>query len=183
MKPAAKVVENTLELQKDLNKLTVDKIADTAPKPVEVEEQKIDYKVIAKQEGIAYIEPKRKLPSIGNLPEKWKKMHTHDWEYVKGIFENQQSPGEAFTFTFSKWPGDPDCMWEVPSNKPVYVQRMIARHLSGEKDPHTGIQAMNYHTFSHIDRPTNEWAKDDFIHTFAPTGTHSRGRFRALGAF
>jgi hypothetical protein len=178
------LVEGVINMQKDMNELSVDKINEIAPKqeekmPVVV----LSKKEIAAMEGIQYVEPIRKFQAFGVLPEKWKKERDHDWEYVKGIYENEVVRGDPIRFTFSKWPGDPDCMWEIPSNKPVYVPRMIAKLLSGEKDESTGIQAMQYHSFNHIARAEVNWQKDEFTHQFAATGTYSRGKFRAMGAF
>ena len=179
-----KLVNEVVEIHKDMNELSVDKINETAPQAVEKEQQvKVNYKELAAREGIQYIEPIRKFLPFGTLPEKWKKFRDHDWEYVKGVFENEVSRGEPIKFTFCKWPGDPDCTWEVPSNRPVYVPRMIAKLLSGEKDEHTGMQAMQYHSFNHIEKTPQIWQKDDFTHQFVVTGTHTRGKFRAIGAF
>ena len=175
-------VNAVLEVHKDMAELTVDKINDIAPPEAE-KEIKISLKEIARLEGIQYIEPIRKLQPFGILPEKWKSKHAHDWEYVKGMFDNEVAKGEPFRFTFSKWPGDPDCMWEIPANRPVYVPRMIAKLLSGEKDEDTGAQAMNYHQFQHIEKAPQIWQKDDFTSQFTVTGTLSRGKFRAIGAF
>jgi hypothetical protein len=183
-KDADKAVKEVMSLHKDMNEMTVDKVNDTAPSAKECEQQtKLSAREIASNENVKYIEPIRKLQPFGHLPEKWKKDHAHDWEYVKGIFENEVSRGEPIRFTFSKWPGDPDCIWEIPSNVPVYVPRMIAKHLSGEKDEKTGMQAMQYHTFEHIQKAESQLRKDDMTHQFSVTGTISRGKFRALGAF
>jgi hypothetical protein len=183
-KSSETIVKEVVEIQKDMNTLTVDKIRENAPEREDKEVQtQISKRELAKMEGIPYIEPIRKLPPIGVLPEKWRKDHARDWEYVKGIFENEVCRGEPIRFSFSKWPGDPDCVWEVPANRPVYVPRMIAKHLSGEKDELTGIQAMEYHSFNHLEKPSQIWQKDGETHQFTVTGTFSRGKFRALGAF
>lgn len=178
------IVNEVTGLQKDLNELNVDKINETAPKQEEKEpEVQFSKKELAKMEGVPYIEPVRKLQAIGTLPEKWRKERDRDWEYVKGIFENEVYRGEPIRFSFSKWPGDPDCVWEVPANRPVYVPRMIAKHLSGEIDELTGIKCMEYHSFNHLEKNPQMWQKDDYTHQFTVTGTYSRGKFRALGAF
>lgn len=183
-KKQVELVESLINVQADMNALTVDKINETAPKAVEVEAQvQLSAKDIARMEGVPYIEPYRKLAAFGKLPDKWKAKHARDWEYVKGIFENEVSKGESIKLTFSKWPGDPDCMWEIPANKPCYVPRMIAKLLSGERDEDTGMESMNYHSFSHIEKAPQAWQKDDFTTQFVATGTYSRGKFRAIGAF
>ncbi len=182
MKKEKNAVESVLELQSSMNELTVDKVLADAPK-VEETELKIDYKDIAKREGIRYIEPYKKHPPIGTLPAKWKIMHARDWEYVKGVFENYESAGESFKFTFCKWPGDPDCHWEVPAGIPVYVPRMIAKLLSGEKDEQTGIKAMEYHQFGHQPLPSSSLRPMSEMEQLAVLSTSCRGKFRALGAF
>jgi hypothetical protein len=183
-KDAKDLVKDVANLQQDLNKLTVDVINETAPKVVDTEVQtKMSKKELAKLEGVPYIEPVRKLKAIGTLPEKWRAKRERDWEYVKGIFENEVCRGEPIKFTFSKWPGDPDCVWEVPANRPVYVPRMIAKHLSGEQDEDTGIKAMEYHSFDYLTKHASNIEVGKEMESFCTTGTYSRGKFRALGAF
>ena len=179
-----KQLKSVIDLHEDMNALSVDKVNAIAPALEEKEpEVKLSPKELARQEGIRYIEPLRKLQPIGTLPEKWKSMHKRDWEYVKGIFENEVSKGESLRFCHCKWPGDPDCIWEVPANIPVYVPRMIAKLLSGERDEDTGQQAMLYHSFSHVQKADSQLRKDDFMEQFCPLATYSTGRFRAIGAF
>lgn len=174
-KKTESLVKSVVELHEDMNALTVDKINNTAPAPQEIEPQtKLSMREIAKMENIPYCEPVRKLGAFGTLPEKQKRDHERDWEYVKGIFENEVCRGEPIRFWFSKYAGDPDCMWEIPANRPVYVPRMIALHLE---------TVMQYHTFDYIEKPSNIWRKDDFTHQFSTTGTFWRGKFRPIGAF
>lgn len=167
------LVKSTINMQTELSALTVDKIAET-PK-TEVEPQtKLTTKQIAANENIQYIEPRKRIKGIGTLPEKLKKQHDHDWEYVKGIAENYEVVGEPICFWLSLYPGDPDCLWEIPVNRPVYVPRMIAKHLES---------VMEYHSFNYIEKPTTQWKTDEFTHNFAPSATHYRGKFRPIGAF
>lgn len=178
------LVESILELQKDMNELSIDKVNEMAPKPEENESKiKLTAKELASNEGIPYIEPRRRLSALGKLPDSMKKLREHDWEYVKGIFENEIVNGEPIKFWLCKWPGDPDCLWEVPANRPCYVPRMVAKHLSGEKDQFTGMQSMVYHKFDYREKPSHLWQPDQETHSFIPTGTSYRGRFRPLGAF
>lgn len=180
------MVKEVLENQIAMNSLTVDKIAELAPEPTPAE-LRLTAIQKAKAEGAIYIEPRKKLQAVGKLPEKYIKMHAHDWEYVVGIFQPETVGGvaltENFTFWFRKWPGDADCQWEIPVNRAVYVPRMIAQHLSGEKESFTGIETMKYHQFGMIEKATHEWRKDDFTHSFAPTGTQYRGQFMPLRKF
>lgn len=168
------LVKKTLEMHEDMNALTVDAIEKMAPK-VEVEPQiKLTAKQMAESEGALYIEPRRKLPPFGKISEELKKKRDYDWEYVKGIYENYVVNGETLRFWYCIYPGDPDCEWEIPANRPVYVPRMIAKHLE---------ECQKYHTFDYVERPGASWKKDDFTHAFTPTGTHYRGKFRPIGAF
>jgi len=180
------MVNEVLEMQESMSELTVDKISETAPK-VEISEGLLSLKEKARREGAIWLEPKKKFPPIGKLKPEWEKTHAYDWEYVSGIFQGESNYGkssmESECFWFCKWPGDPDCFWEVPANKKVYLPRMLALYLSGEKDPVTGLEAMKYHTFDYIQRPEPYWKTDDFTHQFQVTGTHYRGRFMPIGVF
>lgn len=170
-----RLVEGVLTLQQQMNSLEQDDINEIAPAPVEVELQtKISKKELAESEGYTWIEPKRFLPAMGVLPEKLKRQHAHDWEYVRGIFENYVTIGESISFWLCLYPGDKDCLWEIPSNKPVYVPRMVAKHLE---------ETMKFHTFSYIEMPAHSLRTDSETHKFAPTGTQYRGKFRPIGAF
>lgn len=167
------LIEQTMALSDDMNHLTVDNIAKEAPK-FEPIPQEMSLKERAKLENVLYIEPKRKLRAIGKLPENQKKAHDYDWEYVKGIFENIIVAGEPLSFWFVKYPGDADCLWEIPCNTPVYVPRMIAKHLE---------ENLAYHTFDYREKPITDQKVDDFTHKFIATGTKYRGKFRSVNAF
>lgn len=167
-------VKEVVSLQQDLNALSVDKINETAPKADPEPQTQLSMKEIAKAENVPYIEPKRKIKGFGKLPEKLVAEHKRDWEYVKGIFENFVVNGEPVKFWLSVYPGDPDCLWEIPANRPVYVPRMVAKHLE---------DVMKYHTFSYLEKHQQTMAPDDFTHQFTVTGTTYRGKFRAVGAF
>jgi hypothetical protein len=170
-----KIVEKVVQMQEGLNNLTVDEINKT--QDVEIEPSKAAREA-AKREGALYLEPTRKMQAFGKLPEKLKAEHKKDWEYVKGIYENYVVNGEPVKFWFSKYPGDPDCLWEVPCNQPVYVPRMIAKHLE---------EVQKYHTFTQVASTAEPAAmtSDDCqnMKWFRPTGTHYRGKFRPIGAF
>lgn len=166
------LVKKTINAQEQMNALTVDKINKMAPAPEVDDEVPLTMKERAKLEGIQYITPKKSLQAFGKLPEKLKEDHARDWEYVKGMYENYVVSGEPICFWYSKYPGDQDHLWEIPCNKPVYVPRMIAKHLE---------EVQKYHTFTYVE--TNANRPDEFTHQFAPTGTHYRGKFRAIGAF
>ncbi len=181
-----KLVREVAGLQSEMSSLTMDKVAETAPKAEEAE-LKMTTKQKAELEGIRYITPKKQLQAFGVLKPEWKKFRDYDWQYVKGIFQGESINGrpsmEPKTFWFCKWAADPDCLWEVPVGVPVYLPRMVAYYLSGEKDEHTGMESMKYHTFDYLQRPTAHWRNDDFTHQFSPTNTVYRGRFVAIGSF
>jgi hypothetical protein len=176
-KISEKKIQEVAGLQEEMSSLAVDTIEELAPKAVVPEVLEMSIKERAKKENVRYIEPKRTLTPPGKaekLPEKLKKQHARDWEYVKGILENFELTGEPVEFALKLYPGDPDLLWEVPSNVPVYVPRLVAKHLE---------ETMKYHTFSFIDVPSERWKVNDFTHHFKPTGTHYRAKFRSVGAF
>ena len=152
-------VEQAEDMIQDMDNLTV---------------QEISLKERAKMEDILYIEPKRKMSAFGKLLECEKKAHAHDWEYVKGILENQIVEGEPVSFWYCKYGGDHDCLWEIPCNRTVYLPRMIAKHLE---------EVMQYHTFGYVQRPDTEWTTDEWTHKFGVTGTKYRAKFRPTEAF
>lgn len=186
-KETEKLVKDVANLQPSMSSLTVDKINEKAPNPEPISEIKISLKERAKLEGALWLEPKKKLQPFGKLNPNWERQHAYDWEYVAGMFQPEVIGGkpsnEPKCFWFSKWAGDPDCLWEVPVNRKVYLPRMIALYLSGEKDTATGMESMKYHTFDYIQRPEPYWRSDEFTHQFQPTGTHYRGRFVPIGVF
>lgn len=168
-----KLVKGTVELQQTISRMTVDEI-NQAP-DVEPETQlQLTAKQLAAKENCLYIEPKKTLPPVGTLPEKQRKAHDYDWQYVKGILENFVISGEGVEFWYKKYPGDQDCLWHVPCNVPVYVPRMIAKHLE---------ETMKYHSFEVISRPQEKWQKDQFAEDFRATGTQYRAKMRAVEAF
>jgi hypothetical protein len=167
------LIKQVVSIDKSLNELTVDKVNETKPKEQETDTViKLTTKERAKLEGIRYIEGKRLTPPLGVLPEKLRKEHAHDWEYVKGMFENQIIGGEGIKFGFCKYPGDPDLLFDIPANVPVYVPRMIAKHL----------ESLEYHTFGFAPK-LGKVVEGDFMENFEVSGTKSRGKFRAIEAF
>ena len=115
-KETQELVKATIGLQENMNTLTMDEIDRKAP-TAEVKE--ISIKEKAKLENARYIEPKRRLsPPLGKLPESQKKEHAHDWEYVKGMYENYVVNGESLTFGLCLYAGDPDLLWEFQQMYP-----------------------------------------------------------------
>jgi hypothetical protein len=178
-KDSEKLVNAVADVQDNLNSLSVDAINEKAPCQ-EPEPQEKSLEEIAKSEGALYIKPKRRLsPPLGCLndcknPEKIKRQHARDWEYVKGVYENIAVPGEAIKFSLCLYAGDPDYLWEIPCNVPVYVPRMVARHLES---------VQQYHQFGHIEKPSKLQSVDEFTHELNVIGTSYRGKFRPMEAF
>lgn len=187
-KDPAKLVKDVAAMTGSMSQMTQDKVSEMAPEG-EMPEIKLTAKEIAARDGVRYIEPKKKLPGFGdkNMKSEWKAQHARDWEYILGMFQGEvQNNGysqEPKTFWHCKWPGDPDCLWEIPVETPVYVPRMIAKYLSGEKEEDTGMETMKYHKFDYKERPSTYVRPNDFTHDFAPVSTHYRGRFMQLGNF
>lgn len=174
-KSAESLVERTNSIQENLGTMTVDQINVSAPKAEEKAPQELSLKEIAKREGVRYIEPKCRITApMGKCPESLKAKRDHDWEYVKGIYENYVVTGEPIKFTLCLYPGDPDYLWEVPANVPVYVPRMVAKHLE---------ECQAYHSFNYVEKNSLDWKPDQETHQFKVTGTHYRGKFRPIGAF
>ena len=177
MSKTRKDVEAVVGLAEDMKDLTVDKINETPvtePEETIQETAGMSAKEMAKTLGCRYIEPTRKLSAFGTLPDKMKKERDRDWEYVQGMYENIESPGETLEFWLCLYPGDPDCMWSIPSNIPVYVPRMVAKHLES-------IQ--KYHKFGYVEKPQGILSPEEFTHEFKPVQTVWRGKFRAMNAF
>ncbi len=173
MKEHKNLVSQVVTMTEDLNKLTVDEVAKTPVTEPEPQTQ-LTHRQIADSMNLKYIEPKRKLAGFGKLPEKLKAEHARDWEYVKGVYENIESVGETLEFWLCLYAGDPDCLWSIPCNTPLYVPRMVAKHLE---------ECQKYHKFDYIDRSTAHLNHGDFTSTFAASETIYRGKFRPMEAF
>ncbi len=177
-KDTENLVKNAVSMGQEMNQLTVDKINEVAPQ-ADVAELKMSMKEKAAMEGARYIEPKRKFKGLGVLPAKLKKDHARAWEYVKGVYENMMVNGEPIEFWHNgDLPGDPDCLWNIPANVPVYVPRFIAKHLE---------ECQKYHSFSAISTNAEPRAMSagevESMRWFYPSATHYRGKFRAIGSF
>jgi hypothetical protein len=188
-KDPTKLVKDIANLSADLSTLTQDKVNETAPKSEEYAEAKLTAKQIAARDGVRYIEPKKKLPAGNNekLKPEWRSKRDRDWEYVLGIFHgeivNNAPSREPKSFWYKKWAEDAFCWWEIPVEEPVYLPRMIALHLAGQKDEDTGIECMKYHTFDYKEAPVAYQRPDSFQYQFSTISTNYRGRFVPIGAF
>lgn len=172
MKKKEEIIKEVAQ-KTDMSELTVDKINEFPDKEPEIQTQ-LTSRELADSMGLLYIEPTRKLSAFGKLPEKQKADHARDWEYVKGIYENVENIGEILEFWYCKYPGDPDCLWRIPSNKPVFVPRMIAKHLE---------EVQKYHRFDYINRNEPQMQHGEFDSTFKVVDTMYRGKFRPIEAF
>ena len=173
MKKKEDLIQDVNTLTESMDKLTMDNVAETPVSEPEIQ-TKLSNKELAEQMKLRYIEPKRKLAAFGKLPDKLRKEHQHDWEYVKGIYENIEDIGSSIQFWYSKYPGDPDCLWDIPANVPVFVPRMIAKHLES---------AQTYHKFEYKEVPRANMNPGEFTHEFQPSLTIHRGKFRPIEAF
>lgn len=188
-KDAATLVKQVSNLNSDLNTLTQDKVNEIAPASDDYAETKLTSRQMAARDGVRYIEPKKRLPA-GNhekLKPEWRAKRDRDWEYVIGIFHgeiiNNTPSREPKSFWHKKWAEDAFCLWEIPTEEPVYVPRMIALHLSGGKDEDTGMECMKYHTFDYKERPQAYQRPGDYQHQFTAVSTNYRGRFVPIGGF
>lgn len=171
-KETKKLVKEVAEMT-DMSELTVDKINETKVTEPEPQTQ-LTNRELADSMGCRYIEPKRKLSAFGKLLPGEEKDHKRDWEYVKGIYENIEFVGEHIEFWLCKYGGDPDCLWSIPANVPVFVPRMVAKHLE---------EVQKYHRFDYVDRNQPNLQHGDFDKTFKVLDTHYRGKFRPIEAF
>lgn len=132
------------KMQAEMSALTQDAMQDAPLHETEAQTQ------MSKREIEAYdaplIKPTRSMPSSGKSLEKEKKMREDGWKYIKVIAENNEVNGEMIEFWLKKFAGDPVNFWQVPVNKPVYLPRHVAEHLSNRK----------YHVFKMQDRPMHE---------------------------
>ena len=173
MKKEEKIIKDVAKISEDMNLLTIDKIEDTPDKEPEIQ-TKLTHREMADELGVRYIEPKRKLGILGELPSNLEKQRARDWEYVKGIYENIDCIGEAVEFWYVLYPGDPDCLWSIPSNVPVFVPRFIAKHLE---------DVQKYHRFDYKNKNSAALQHGEFEDTFESVETVYRGKFRPIEAF
>jgi len=117
------------EKAKQMSSMTQDEIA-TAP--VKETESKVE---MSKKEIIQFdapmIKPSHKIHGIGKPKAEQEGLRKKAWEYVKVVAENLEVHGETIEFWHKPpYSGEPCCFWQVPVNKPVYVPRFVADHLS-----------------------------------------------------
>lgn len=140
------------KFEESIKEMTMDKISSSAS-PMETEQQtKMSSKEI-KQYDAPYIKPIRSINrSQGGKDgaktywdEKFRPAHTRDWEYVRCICENKEVIGESIHTWTAEYGCDPAHEWKIPVNKPVWIPRLLARHLANRK----------YHRLRMEDAPTS----------------------------
>ena len=77
--------------------------------------------------------------------EKWRAERDRDWELVRVIVENHEIIGEDIDCWSAPWACDSAHHWKVPTNKPIYIPRHLAKQLANCK----------YHRLRMEDRPTD----------------------------
>lgn len=146
-KVTAKGLENVEKLSEQMSSLTQEEIKKA---PMANEEPVM---LLSKEEIAAYdapvIQPSRSFPTKSKPNPKEAKERRRGWEYVKCIAENLEIINEKIEFWHNKFLGDPCYFWEVPVNKPIYLPRFIAEHLS----------TRHYHRFTMADRSGREFTE------------------------
>jgi hypothetical protein len=84
----------------------------------------------AKYADALYIKPARSIASKEKFNEQYRKAWEHDWEYVKCVVENNEIVGEKIETWTKRYAGDPAHFWILPSNKPIYIPRLLAKQIS-----------------------------------------------------
>ena len=76
--------------------------------------------------------------------EKWRAERDRDWELVRVIVENHEIIGEDIECWSAPWGCDSAHQWKIPTNKPIYIPRHLAKQLANCK----------YHRLRMEDKPT-----------------------------
>lgn len=103
-----------------------------------------------------------KTPSYWD--EKYRAMHDKDWEYIKVTVENNEIIGEDIEMWTAEYGCDPAHFWKIPTNKPVYVPRLVARKIA----------SCRYHRLVMEDRPTQSTGGMQFYGAMAVSQTKQR---------
>lgn len=94
-----------------------------------------------KNSDAIYLKPLRSISSKEKFNEKYRDAHTRGWEYVQCIVENKEIIGESVETWTKKFAGDPAHFWKVPTNKPVFIPRLLAEQLASCKYSRLKMQA------------------------------------------
>lgn len=114
--------------ENQIKDLTMDRM-NAAPKEETEQQTKLSNRE-AKKADAPYIKPVRSIQAREKFNEKFRKAHEIAWEYVRCIVENNEIIGEAVECWTKRFPGDPAHFWKVPTNKPVYIPKLLAEQLS-----------------------------------------------------
>jgi len=131
------------DFQEQVSALTLDRM-NKAPLQ-EVEPQtKIAQRDIAKSKDV-YLKPIRSIGSKEKFNEEYRDQWNHDKEYIHMVFENREVIGETIDCWTKPYAGVPAEEWMLPTNKPVWVPRYVAKQIAKCK----------YHRMRTEDRTTN----------------------------
>lgn len=56
-------------------------------------------------------------------------LYKKDWEWIKVVIENKESIGHPVEKWTAEWGCDPAMFWIIPTNRPVYIPRFVARSI------------------------------------------------------
>lgn len=116
--------------QKNLESTSMDAVA-AAPIKETAAQTQISAKQIEKTDA-PWIKPSRSYsPGKGEkrIPQLEAEI-ARGKEYIKCIAENAECLGARLEFWLKKYPGEPCHFWEIPVNRPVYLPRYVAEHIS-----------------------------------------------------
>lgn len=88
--------------------------------------------------------------------EKHRPLYEKDWEWLKVTVDNYEMIGSDVEMWTAEWGCDPAYFWVIPTNKPVYLPRFVARRLKKcryhemhmEGDPQQGAKPSGGDQFS-----------------------------------
>lgn len=107
-------------------------------------EHRISQKEIEKSSDV-YLKPKRSIPSREKFNERFRESYNRDKEYVHYTVQHEEIKGETVELWTKPYPGLPAEEWAIPSGKPVWIPRYVAKKLE---------EGCVYHRLRTEDRPT-----------------------------
>lgn len=161
-KELEQAIVNSDKMREDMSKITMDAVAGVPLAETDVQ-TKMTKKQIEEYDA-PVIKPSKSMPSTGKPLDKEKAMREDGWKYIKVIAENNEVVGERVDFWHKKFAGDPIYYWEIPVNKPIYVPKHIAQHLSERK----------YHVFKMQDRSREGLQHGDYAQSLICQETRRR---------
>ncbi|HEX5553450.1 MAG TPA: hypothetical protein VFX43_09400 [Chitinophagaceae bacterium] len=134
------------KMQEQMSALTQDAMQ-SAPLH-EVEAQTKMTKKQVEEYDAPVIRATKSMPSTGKALPQEAQAREDGWKYIKCIAENNEVVGEMIEFWYKKFSGDPIYFWQVPVNKPIYLPKHVAQHISDRK----------YHVMKMQSKPIHEVA-------------------------